>query len=126
MTVIDKSGIKVLKKPNRSWGILHLRCPRCHEGEVFSGAVKMNKRCPNCGLKFEREPGYFYGAMYFSYAFAVLFIGVFALIINMFVPTMRLHWLLFTALMAFLPFVPLVFRYSRVLWMYVDRSIDPE
>ena len=35
----------------------------------------MNDPCPVCGLVFEREPGYFLGAMYFSYALAVFIIA---------------------------------------------------
>ena len=27
----------------------------------------MYERCPECDLKYEREQGYFLGAMYFSY-----------------------------------------------------------
>jgi hypothetical protein len=26
--------------------------------------LRMHERCPACGLKFEREDGYFLGAMY--------------------------------------------------------------
>jgi hypothetical protein len=25
----------------------------------------------------------------------------------------------------FLPFVPAIFRYSRVIWMHFDRALDP-
>ncbi|MBK9636286.1 MAG: DUF983 domain-containing protein [Bacteroidetes bacterium] len=32
---------------------------------------KMHSHCPNCGLNFEPEPGYYYGAMYVSYAFTI-------------------------------------------------------
>lgn len=85
----------------------------------------MHERCPFCGLKFEREPGYFLGAMGFSYVFAVGFIGIFAFLLNLVFPQMRLHWLLFTAAIAFLPVVPVVFRLSRVLWMHIDRAVDP-
>lgn len=31
----------------------------------------MFDHCPQCNLKFEREPGYFYVAMFVSYAFNV-------------------------------------------------------
>ncbi len=31
----------------------------------------MNDACPGCHTPFEREPGYFVGAMYISYAMAV-------------------------------------------------------
>lgn len=85
----------------------------------------MNPRCPFCALTFEREPGYFIGAMAFSYAFAVGIVGVLAFLINLIFPGMRLHWLLFTAGIAFLPFVPVVFRLSRVIWIHIDRAVDP-
>ncbi len=46
-------------------------CPRCGDGAVFGTLLRMHRACPACGLEFEREPGYFLGAMYFSYALAV-------------------------------------------------------
>ena len=57
----------------RSWwsALLQQRCPRCREGRMFKGMAAMNDPCPVCGLVFEREPGYFFGAMYFSYFIAV-------------------------------------------------------
>src|SRR5687768_16653440 len=56
---------------------LHARCPRCRKGDMYSTSMygfqaqKMNARCPHCDLLFEREPGYFYVAMFISYAFNV-------------------------------------------------------
>ena len=44
--------------------ILRQRCPRCFTGQVFRGLIDMNERCPVCDLEFEREPGYFTGAMF--------------------------------------------------------------
>jgi hypothetical protein len=32
----------------------------------------MHEQCPVCGLRFEREPGYFTGAMYLSYGVAIV------------------------------------------------------
>ncbi len=50
------------------------KCPRCQSGKIFkSSAVNlrkftdMNADCPVCGLHFEIEPGFFWGAMYVSY-----------------------------------------------------------
>ncbi|MEY4912742.1 MAG: hypothetical protein RL025_569, partial [Bacteroidota bacterium] len=31
----------------------------------------MHQDCPHCGFHFEIEPGFFWGAMYISYAFSV-------------------------------------------------------
>lgn len=32
---------------------LGCRCPRCGEGKLFSGFLKMKPRCSNCGLDFK-------------------------------------------------------------------------
>lgn len=85
----------------------------------------MNARCPHCGLKFEREQGYFLGAMYFSYAIACVAISLLALIV-----WALLHWDLPESVAAgfllFLPAGPVVTFFSRVLWIYFDQSIDPD
>jgi hypothetical protein len=43
--------------------IVAQRCPRCLEWPVFATLFRRHARCPACGLRFEREPGYFTGAM---------------------------------------------------------------
>jgi hypothetical protein len=37
---------------------------------VFNFA-QMHEHCPSCDVRYEVEPGFFYGAMYISYAFTV-------------------------------------------------------
>src|SRR5262245_17317767 len=51
-------------------------CPRCRGGRIFRGRLAMNETCPACGLRFERESGYFTGAMYVSYILALPVIAV--------------------------------------------------
>ena len=51
---------------------LRLKCPRCGKGDICAGMFKMNLDCSNCRFKFEREPGYFVGAMYINYGSTVL------------------------------------------------------
>src|SRR5260370_11722999 len=60
-------------KPSTLRSILQQRCPRCRIGgifqySIFRGFPKMGERCGICDLKFGREPGYFLGALYFSFA----------------------------------------------------------
>jgi hypothetical protein len=85
----------------------------------------MNERCPVCGLKFEREQGYFIGAMYVSYALAI---PPYILLVTGF--WLFAHWryefALFGAFVAYLPFVPMAARFSRVVWMFIDRGFDPD
>jgi uncharacterized protein (DUF983 family) len=105
--------------------LLRGRCPRCRQGAVFAGRVTMNERCPECGLKFEREQGYFVGAMYISYLIAVVLITVLFWLVSALMPDTTFNMALTLAVVLFLPFVPMVFRYSRIIWMHVDRTIDP-
>jgi hypothetical protein len=86
----------------------------------------MNERCPKCGFKFEREPGYFTGAMYFSYAIGIPIIAAGTFLGKWLVPSWPLHWIAVAVWFAFLPLAPAVFRYSRVVFHHFDRFFDPE
>ena len=89
--------------------------------------MQMNGSCLVCGLTFEREPGYFTGAMYLSYAMAVPIIGAIATVLSLAVlPGLPLHWIVLLAGVLFLPAVPWVFRASRVAWIHLDSRIDPQ
>jgi hypothetical protein len=85
----------------------------------------MNDPCPCCGLLFEREEGYFLGALYISYPIAAAIMIVFYYVACAYLPNLNERLLPVVAVLAFLPFVAPVFRYSRVLWIYLDRLIDP-
>ena len=68
----------LLKKGSKLYSIFKNKCPKCHEGDLFkSHPYKLKKfgqkhiNCPSCGIKFEREPGFFYGSMYISYVLGV-------------------------------------------------------
>jgi len=104
--------------------VIALRCPRCLQGRVWRGFVTMNPSCPVCGLVFERESGYFAGAMVVSYALAapILTAMVIALItLARLDPVVAL----IVGNTAYLVLVPFIFRYSRVVWLHLDWLIDP-
>ena len=78
----------------------------------------MHNRCLNCGLKFEIEPGFFYGAMFVSYVM-VVGITIFIIVGSILVDSNRPVWqltLLVVAIVILL--MPVIFRYSRVLFLY--------
>lgn len=76
-------------------------------------------------MKFERETGYFIGAMYISYAFAAFFIGVVSFVVHLVFPQLEFHWVVLAAAVIMLPIVPMMIRYSKVIWMTIDRMLDP-
>lgn len=105
-------------------------CPRCRSGRIFRSSLywgfpKMNDRCPVCGLHFNREPGYFLGAMYISYALALALIFVFGAILWL-TTSWRVDKIAIWAVVFFLPFVPILTFLSRVVWIYLDQTFDPE
>ena len=106
--------------------ILKKRCPGCMEGGIYGPDGKMNVRCPKCGLLLEREQGYFLGAMYISYALATIILGLFTGTLVLLFPDLDLGVAVLIAGAVFIPFVPGVTRYSRVLWIYFDRWAWPE
>jgi len=106
--------------------ILLQRCPRCLIGRVYHGLMSMYDTCPACGHQFGRESGYFTGAMYASYTMAVpLLFFIFVVLWSLFSTTWTLMFNLLVTFSVFLPFVPVIFRYSRVIWMHVDWKLDP-
>ncbi len=80
----------------------------------------MHESCPSCALKFELEPGYFVGAMYFSYALAVPGYALLLIVLHLLYPAWSNPLLLVVSLALFLPFAPLLFRTSRLVWMHFD------
>jgi hypothetical protein len=85
----------------------------------------MLERCPKCGLAFEREAGYFLGAMYISFPLGVVVIGVVATLAWS-LAGWSLERSVVVAIAVFLPLAPFVSRFSRILWIYLDQAIDPD
>lgn len=104
--------------------ILRQRCPRCREGKIFRRRLTMNWFCPVCELRLLREPGYTTVAIELSYVITIpILVGgmaFFALVVRM-----ETVWAAVAASVLFLVLSPLVFRYSRVLWVYLDQRLDP-
>jgi hypothetical protein len=91
---------------------------------VWRGFLSMNVACPVCGFVFDRESGYFAGAMVVSYALAVPILAamVIALIT---LGGLDVVVALIIGNTAYLFLVPFIFRYSRVVWLHLDWLIDP-
>jgi len=85
----------------------------------------MQERCAVCDLKFEREPGYFLGAMYISYGLGVLIMAPIAALLWA-LTGWRLTKVILWAVLLFLPLAPTITLFARVLWIYLDQSVDPE
>jgi len=103
---------------------LRLRCPRCGAGGLYSKPFSMNDNCAHCGLKFEREQGYFIGAIYINYAatVAIAVPGFFLLdaFTNITINQQLALWIPFAVI-----FPLLFFHHSRSLWLVLDHFFNP-
>jgi uncharacterized protein (DUF983 family) len=103
---------------------LRLRCPRCGVGALYRKPFSMRVNCQHCGLKFEREHGYFVGAMYINYAatcaIAVPGFFILDLFAGITIEQQLMIWVPFAIIF------PLVFfHHSRALWLVLDHLFNP-
>ena len=105
--------------------LLQGRCPQCREGKLFKhGAyslgkfTKINQQCPHCRVNFEKEPRFFDGAMYISYALSVGLFLVSAFIIYIFFHPVSENVYMGAIITEVVLLYPLMFRYSRIFYLY--------
>jgi uncharacterized protein (DUF983 family) len=103
---------------------LCLRCPRCGARSLFRTWFTMHERCAVCYLRFEREQGYFVGAIYINYGVTagLALIGSFALEYWA-RPSLTQQLVLWVGFCGVFPVV--FFRHSRGLWLALDYIFDP-
>jgi uncharacterized protein (DUF983 family) len=103
---------------------VRLRCPRCGVSDLFFGWFRMRERCANCGLVYEREQGYFVGAIYLNYIAAVGTAVATVLLLDWTIGlSLRTQLVVGVAIVTLVPLV--FFRYSRSLWLAVDHFLTP-
>lgn len=111
--------------------ILHLKCPRCHKGNLFSAGnpynlkhmLDMPDRCPVCKQDFRMEPGFYSGALWVSFPLIVLLAIPLWIVIFNWEISEELTFLLFGLLIIGLQ--PVIMRYSRAIWIHVFVKYDP-
>lgn len=120
-----------VKRDGRNYlsAILHQKCPRCREGDMFidknpyrlKTIFDMYKNCPVCGQKMEIEPGFYYGTAYVSYSLTVAFSAstfvAWWVLIGLSAEDNRLFWWLGINGVLMVLLQPYFMRLSRVLWL---------
>ena len=125
--------MNIIPKGSKLYSIFHFKCPRCHEGQVFSSKnpynvgkmFKMKETCSHCGIRYEIEPAFFYGAMYVSYGYTVAISIATYIIINWIYDPSVWEILIVLAVILLL-MSPLLFRLARITWMNIFIKYQPE
>ena len=85
----------------------------------------MHAQCPRCRYVFEREPGYFLGAIVIGYVIAVCVVAAVAVLSRRLLPALSWESGAVLGFVAYLLLSPIVLRYARAIWMYLDYVLDP-
>lgn len=118
-----------MHKKSYTAALLHGKCPRCREGNIFTYPVSriskfniMNETCPSCGVRLEPEPGFYQGAMYVGYAFTVAMLVIVGIILYFLGdPSEWVYIGVIISIMVLL--APLNYRYSRIVYLYFFGGI---
>ena len=118
-------------KDTKLYSIFNNKCPKCHQGDFFvfknpytTDFIKMHNKCLHCGELFNKEVGFYYGAMYVSYGVnIVLGVGLFFLMILLLNTTLLAYLFSFLGLVIVL--FPWVMRISRLIYINIFVKYDP-
>lgn len=125
--------MKIIPKGSKLYSIVNYKCPRCQEGEVFEDKnpynlgklFKMPEHCSHCGLRFQIEPSFFYGAMYVSYGLTVaVFVAVYLIMEMIYDPSVG--DIIIAIALSLLVGSPIIFRMARIIWMNIFIKYAPE
>lgn len=111
--------------------LLRFKCPKCREGNLFiepnpyqlAMLSKMPKHCKCCGQATEPEPGFYFGAMYVSYALGVVMFAILFVLVEFILQIKGYHFMWIYSLVMILLW-PILFRLSRVIYLYFFISYD--
>ena len=109
------------------------KCPRCRIGSIHPTPLFSLKfaqqpvSCKHCGLHYEPETGFWWGAMYFTYGFGVAIFVTSYIAITLLVPKPTIELYMGTIIAALVLLYPPMLRYSRVLMLYFFGGVayDP-
>lgn len=125
--------LQMLKKGSKLNSILTGSCPKCQNESMYSDknplhltkVLKMNEHCSHCGLKYQIEPSFFYGAMYVSYGLNVA-IGIAAFIVSFVFFGASIEQSFLAIVITLIVLFPFVLRLSRNLYINMFVSYDPK
>jgi uncharacterized protein (DUF983 family) len=101
-------------------------CPRCGERGLFQRWFTLKRQCPSCSLQFEREEGYWTGAMganiiMTELVFVSLMIATFVLTW----PDPPVAWMIAGGVIFTILFPMFFYPFSKTIWMSFDRAFNP-
>lgn len=121
----------MLKKGSKLNSILTGTCPRCQEENMYveknpynlSKIFEMHENCSHCGLHYQIEPSFFYGAMYVNYGLTVMF-GIVTFLISKVLLGLALTPSFITIIIALVVLMPINTRLARNIYINMFVSYN--
>ena len=128
---------RIINRGNKLYSIIYNCCPRCQSDKLWPKSnpyknILVNNggdigSCKNCNLKYEIEPGFWYGAMYVSYGLTV-FVAIFTWLI-IYILNKEMDIFMQISIISFLIIIlfPVVYFLSRLIWinLFVSYNKNP-
>ena len=123
----------LIGKGSKLNSIIKMKCPQCQEGDFFisrpydmKNLGKTHHHCSECGLRYEKEIGFYYGAMYVSYALGVALFVTCWVSFNLFFSSANI-WLQIGVISGLsILLSPYLYALSKIIWANLFFSYDPE
>ncbi len=115
--------------PGKFSAIVQGKCPRCQSGKMFihpalsTKFTQMFSHCPVCNVQYEIEPGFFWGAMYVSYAISCAIMIILGLAVMLLFNDPDFWVYIAIIIPAFFLASPFTYRYSRILLLYLFSPV---
>ncbi|NBU80092.1 MAG: DUF983 domain-containing protein [Flavobacteriaceae bacterium] len=121
----------MLKKGSKLNSILTGTCPRCQEENMYveknpynlSKIFEMHENCSHCGLHYQIEPSFFYGAMYVNYGLTVI-VGIVTFLISKVLLGLAITPSFITIIIALVVLMPINTRLARNIYINMFVSYN--
>ena len=115
------------------YSIFKLRCPKCLKGQFFESRVydlrklgNVRNECPKCKVNYIPEPGFYFGAMYVSYALVVVvFVAIWACA-NLFFSYVYVLTQITILTVLIILLSPLIFALSKIIYANIFIHYDKD
>ena len=119
-------------KATKLYSVLNLKCPVCHEGDFFlahpydlNRVGDLHDHCPVCGVKYEKEIGFYTGALYVSYAIGVAASVSVWVAMLVLLPDAGIIAQILTITSVMIFGAPMFYALSKIIWANFFLHYDP-
>ncbi len=128
---MENLTVEMFSKGSKLYSIFRFKCPKCQSGDFFvshpydlSRIGDIQEHCSSCGLKYEKEPGFYYGAMYVAYALGVALFVTLWTSFNLFFPSVTVGFQIFVIVFSTIILSPLLYALSKIIWANMFIPFD--